>query len=154
MKKILFSMLFVLMFATIVICATALTGSEVYKIWKKGVEVTWEYPLTTSVAIGDGDVTFKIPTPDIAGRIKRIFIKTASDNLDVWLSGKDNETIDSVYTFVSFNADGGYSPNISPYIEFYNADTPQTAHLYLTFDNKSATPTGVLGKLIMVFERY
>ena len=155
MKKVLLVICLFLMNVSIAFgAATALDSADDYKVWARGIEEVYTYNLATSIAIADGTVVYKIPARNTAGRIKKVYIKTASDDLDVWLSGSDGAANDDTNTYIYFNADLGYSPPISTPEPYWNTDTPKTEHLYLSLDNLSATDTGTAGIIKIIYVRY
>jgi hypothetical protein len=143
--------------------ATAWTTTVIKENVQKGGQVhdKWIYNAAAgdTVTVGNAEV-FKIPVPDIRGRIKEIAFDSLSVNCDVWLSEKDipaaDEAASKSYLTCIFmeGINLGYSPNL-PSRHYVNQDTTQVPFLYFTVSNTAAgvNATGAWN-LDIIFERY
>ena len=139
--------------------ATAWTTTVLKENVQKGGQVhdKWIYNAAggDTVVVGASE-TFKIPVPDIRGRIKEIAFDSLSVDCDVWLSEKDEIAATSYLTRIYMDGINlGYSPELSASRHYVNQDTTQVAFLYFTVSN---TSTGVNStgawNLDIIFERY
>lgn len=116
--------------------AVVTTASITRDVGKNGTINKYVYTSTDSVVVGDGNVSFKLNTPNRTGQILATWFESSSPDTDLWFSEIDNQTKTSVKTFAlaeNFVTGQGVAFENA---YFFNQDSPVSADIYLTIDEQ------------------
>jgi len=117
-----------------------------------GLVVKSRYTIGVSAVLGTL-LTLKLNTPFTTAQIVSVNYESASDNMTMYFHENESDTVTSVGQFLWITGFGdGVSPIIPPDTYYGNQSSPQKNIVFVTFDNKSATYTGI-SYLTVIYRR-